>query len=288
MAAARHAGAVLRHAGAVLRHGLTVRRHAIVGPRRARREERLWSKPAVPTLRGAAVRGASLVARQFGYKLVPWRADDKSEGFEGYVQLARAAGMDVNEWQEQVLGWVPSLPALERVVFPCLEPNWQVIEVGPGTGRFSRYLAQRLTQGGGLHLVDHSAWLVAFLREYFRECPNVSVTLNDGYSLPWQRDSWADLVFSAGTLVALKLGTIELYAREFHRVLKSRGRVIFDYIDPDTAEGWRHLTSQSPFLRGVYTYHAASAIDKTFTSVGFRIGDRVQDGKSTYLTVHKN
>ena len=95
-------------------------------------------------------------------------------------------------------------------------------------------------------------------------------------------------MFSAGTLVALKLGSIELYAHEFQRVLKSGGRVIFDYIDPETEAGWRHLTSQTPFLRSVYTYHAASAIDRAFASNGFRIGERVQDGKSTYLTVHKD
>jgi SAM-dependent methyltransferase len=239
-------------------------------------------------IRAAAERGASLVARRFGYRLTPWRADDKSEGFEGYVRQAKQAGQDVNDWQEQALGWVPALPALERIVFPGLAPNWQVIEIGPGTGRFSRFLAARLNQGGQLHLVDHSPWLVAFLREYFRGCSNVSVALNDGFVLPFASSDWADLVFSAGTLVALKLGAIELYAREFHRVLKPGGRVTFDYIDPETPAGWRHLTSQTPFLRGVYTYHAASAIDRVFTSAGFRIGERVQDGKSTYLTVHKD
>jgi ubiquinone/menaquinone biosynthesis C-methylase UbiE len=227
------------------------------------------------------------MANQFGYRLTPWRADDKSEGFEGYVTQARAAGQDVNDWQEQALGWVPSLPALERIVFPSLQPDWRVIEVGPGTGRFSRFLASKLPRGE-LHLVDHSPWLVAFLRDYFRDCPQVSVALNDGYVLPFDQGDWADLVFSAGTLVALKLGAIELYAREFQRVLKSGARVIFDYIDPDTPAGWKHLTSQTPFLRSVYTYHAASAIDKVFASAGFRIGERIQDGKSTYLTVHKD
>jgi ubiquinone/menaquinone biosynthesis C-methylase UbiE len=240
----------------------------------------------MPSLRGAAERGASLVARRFGYRLTPWRADEKSEGFEGYVRQARQAGIDVNDWQESVLGWVPALPALERIVFPHLRPEWRVVEVGPGTGRYSRHLATRLHEGE-LRLVDHSPWLVAFLRDYFRSCPNVRVALNDGFVLPFSDDRWADLVFSAGTFVALKLGAIELYAREFQRVLKSGGRVIFDYIDPDTPAGWRHLTSQTPFLRSVYTYHAASAIDKVFRSAGFGIGERIQDGKSTYLSVHK-
>jgi SAM-dependent methyltransferase len=242
----------------------------------------------MPTLRGAAVRGASLLARSFGYRLVPWRADDKSEGFEGYVTEAREAGMDVNDWEEHALGWVPALGVLERIVFPTFQSDWRVVEIGPGTGRYSRYFAARLKDSGRLDLVDHSPWLVAFLQDYFRQCPNVRVSLNDGFILPFADSGWADLVFSAGTLVALKLGTIELYAREFARVLKPGGRVIFDYIDPETLAGWSHLTSQSPFLRSVYTYHAASAIDKVFSSAGFGIDDRVQDGKSTYLIAHKD
>jgi SAM-dependent methyltransferase len=130
--------------------------------------------------------------------------------------------------------------------------------------------------------------MVDFLASYFRRSPNVSVHLNDGYVLPFDRGDWADLVFSAGTLVALKLGAIELYAREFHRVLRPGGRVIFDYIDPETPAGWQHLTSQTPFLRSVYTYHATAAMDKVFRSAGFRVGERVQDGKSTYLTVYRD
>lgn len=241
----------------------------------------------MPSLKGATVRGASLVAQRFGYRLSPWRADDKSEGFEGYVRQAQQAGLDVNDWQEQALGWVPSLQVLERLVFPSLQPGWRVVELGPGTGRYSRHLAARLTQGD-LSLVDHSPWLVDFLRTYFRDWPNVSVHLNDGYVLPFERGDWADFVFAAGTLVALKLGAIELYAREFHRVLKPGGRAMFDYIDPETPAGWQHLTAQTPFLRTVYTYHATAAMDRVFVSTGFRIGERVQDGKSTYLTVYKD
>jgi SAM-dependent methyltransferase len=241
----------------------------------------------MPSLKGAALRGANLLVRPFGYELRPWRIDEKSEGFVGYAAEAQRAGMDVNDWEEHALGWVPALPVLERLVFPALRDDWRVVEVGPGTGRYSRHLAAWLTRGE-LRLVDHSPWMVDFLRAYFRANPRVSATLNDGYGLPFEENGWADLVFSAGTLVALKLGTIDLYARDFARVLKPGGRVIFDYIDPGTPEGWRHLTAQSPYLRSVYTYQAASAIEKVFSAAGLRIGARDQDGKSTYLTVHKD
>ena len=74
--------------------------------------------------------------------------------------------------------------------------------------------------------------MVRFLEAYFRERPQVHVHLGDGQSLPLTRSEWVDLVFVAGTVVALKLGTIQLYALEFARVLKPGGVVVFDYIDP--------------------------------------------------------
>ena len=40
-------------------------------------------------------------------------------------------------------------------------------------------------------------------------------------------------------------------------------------------------------MRTIYTYHAASAIDRVFEDAGFAIGERAQDGKSTYVTVCK-
>jgi SAM-dependent methyltransferase len=234
------------------------------------------------TLKDAAEYGANLIARRLGYEVRPWRVDPKAEGFIGYIEQARKAGLDVNDWQEQVLGWVPARPQLERVVFPHLRPDSIVVELGPGTGRFSRLIAAQLPEGQ-LRLVDHSPFVVEFLARYFQSNPRVSTHLNDGASLPFAEDGWADLVFSAGTLIALSLGTIDLYLREFRRVLKLGGLAIFDYIDPATPEGWQHLTSQSPYLRTIYTYHAASAIERVCLDAGFEIGRRHQEGKSTYL-----
>src|SRR5437763_13890095 len=114
------------------------------------------------SLKDAAEYGANLIARRVGYEVRPWRVDPKAEGFIGYVEQARKAGLDVNDWQEQVLGWVPAVPQLERVVFPHLRPDSVVVELGPGTGRFSRHLAARLTQGE-LRLVDPSPYVVRIL-----------------------------------------------------------------------------------------------------------------------------
>src|SRR4051812_24234281 len=168
----------------------------------------------MPTLKHAAEYGANLVAHRLGYEFKPWRADDKSEGFMGYCAEARRRGMDVNDYEEHVLGWTPALPLLERVVLPRVLADSRVIDVGPGTGRQSRHIAPRVPRGE-LHLVDHSPFLVSFLTDYFQAQPQVKVHLNEGYNLPFQQDGWADVVFCGGTIIALHLGTIDLYAHEF-------------------------------------------------------------------------
>jgi ubiquinone/menaquinone biosynthesis C-methylase UbiE len=240
----------------------------------------------MPTLKHAAEYGANLVAHRLGYEFKPWRADEKSEGFMGYCADARRRGMDVNDYEEQVLGWTPARPLLEKVLFPLLRPAARVIDVGPGTGRQARHIAPRVADGE-LHLVDHSPFLVDFLSQYFRDSRQVHAHLNEGYNLPFSEDNWADVVFCGGTIIALNLGTIDLYAREFHRVLKPGGWAVFDYIDPDVPEGAAHLRTQTPYLRTIYTYHAATAINRVFGDAGFVIGERHQDAKSTYLTVRK-
>ena len=50
--------------------------------------------------------------------------------------------------------------------------------------------------------------------------PYVHAHVNDGQSLPFEREAWFDLVFSANTFVELKLGVIWLYAHHFFAGLR--------------------------------------------------------------------
>jgi ubiquinone/menaquinone biosynthesis C-methylase UbiE len=232
----------------------------------------------------AAAAGRAL--QPFGFEVRDRILSEKPEGFPGYVESARRLRMDVNDYEETQLGWFPAQALLEATTFPYLRDDSVVCEIGPGTGRFSRYIVPRIPEGQ-LHLVDHSSWMVRFLETYFRDQRKVSVHLGDGHSLPFERSGWMDLIFVAGTIVALKLGTIHLYAREFARVLKPGGVVIFDYIDPTTAEGWTHLQTEGHRLADVYTYHAPEIIDRVFADAGFEGFARQQFAKSTYFTATK-
>jgi SAM-dependent methyltransferase len=240
----------------------------------------------VRTVRDVVAAGATVALRPFGFEVRDRVLSEKPEGFPGYLDAARHLGMDVNDYEEAQLGWHPALPLLEATTFPHLRDNSIVCELGPGTGRFSRYILPRISRGQ-LHLVDHSAWITRFLRAYFRDEPNVRVHLSDGQSLPFERSGWIDVVFIAGTIIALTLGTIDSYAQEFARVLKPGGMIIFDYLDPTTDGGWSWLHMEGRRLPHVYTYHAPEVIDRVFGDAGFDSFERQQLGKSTYFSARR-
>src|SRR5579859_88960 len=169
------------------------------------------------TVREIVAAGSGVALRPFGFEVRDRILSEKPEGFPGYVERAQRLGIDVNDYEETQLGWYPAQELLEATTFGHLRPDSVVCEIGPGTGRFSRCIVPRIPSGE-LHLVDHSPWMVRFLERYFRGQTQVRVHLGDGHSLPLAESSWVDVVFVAGTMVALKLGTIHLYAREFARV----------------------------------------------------------------------
>src|SRR5262245_41379361 len=109
-----------------------------------------------------------MALRPFGFEVRDRVLNEKPEGFPGYLQAARQLGMDVNDYEESQLGWFSARELLEATTFRYLRADAIVCEVGPGTGRFSRYILPRIAQGE-LHLVDHSPWMVRFLRRYFAD-----------------------------------------------------------------------------------------------------------------------
>jgi hypothetical protein len=96
-----------------------------------------------------------------------------------------------------------------------------------------------------------------------------------------------DFIFSNGTFIEMKLGTIYLLANEFARVCKPGGKVAFDFIDIETKEGWKYLESSSLEFSGCFTYHCAHTIEKLFVNAGFDLQDHWQYGKSKYIVFTK-
>ena len=213
-------------------------------------------------------------------------ARDNGDGFPAYVRSAERARMDVNDWIEANLGWMPALPVLEEIVFPLITETSNVCEVGVGTGRWTRHILKRIPHGKML-LVDRSEWIVDFLSDYFRDKRNVRTVRGDGISVTGAEPGWADLVFSQGLFITLKLGHTLTYLRSFARTLKPGGAAVFDFIDPETPGGWEFLMRESSRAHDVFTYHSARSIEKCAQNAGFCVIGTTIVGKSTYMSLRK-
>ncbi|MDV6235836.1 class I SAM-dependent methyltransferase [Leptospira ellisii] len=199
---------------------------------------------------------------------------------------------DVNDYINKM--WGDPIIVLEQVFFPYLDlmkGSTIVCEIGVGTGRWSREIIKRMNFDNEtkLILVDHSSWVIDFLKNYFREEQRIFPLLNNGNNLPISTDGSVDLIFSDGTFIELKLGQILSLIKEIHRALKPGGIFTFDFIDIDTEEAWRHLHTYCDQFGHCFTYHSADTMIRLFSEVGFSLKNRVQipKSKSVYLVFEK-
>lgn len=243
---------------------------------------------------------AGNIAKKYGYEIVKIqnkkKNDLKAEAHPSYMKEAAEAGMDINDYQEIRLGFVESLPLLKEIVFPLIDSLNEplIIELGPGSGRWSRHIIKKIIDNGGgrVILVDHSEWIVDFLRDYFNNVSDNKLSLTfskcDGFKLPADTENFsADLIFASNTFVALGIYFYYTYSHDFFRVLKNGGYCIFDYIDLNTEGGWKFLKQKTKEGLNYYTYYTFEAVDKVFRDAGFEYVSRYYYGKSTYLIYRK-
>ena len=191
--------------------------------------------------------------------------------YPDYYAQAQELGVDVNDYLEQHLKWTDIAPILDRLIVPHLRPDSVVVELGPGTGRWSRRIVAHLPRGQ-LHLVDYSPWFVDMLTDYFKDEPRIRVHRTDGFSVPLPTPESVDVIVSFATFVMLKAGVILCYARDFYRVLKPGGVVILEYLDISTPEGWAWCENFStPENATVFTYYTPEIMSGFFEMAGFEI-----------------
>lgn len=213
----------------------------------------------------------------------------KAEGFPEWLKKSQEAGMDVNDYINSVMG-TPSL-TLEKIFTPYLigMKSPVVVEIGTGTGRWSRDIAGFLKRSDSwkLYLIDHSQWIITFLRQYFKNEPNIIPLLNNGMNLPEIENESVDIVFSTGTFIEFSLQQIYSFCRDFKKVVKRSGYVIFNIIDPDSSDGWEHVKNESHNIESCFIYHTSSTVDKVLADCGFESVSKEIIGKSTYVVYRK-
>jgi SAM-dependent methyltransferase len=114
----------------------------------------------------------------------------------------------------------------DQYVTPYVNPRHSALEIGPGGGRWTRYLVGFKH----LHVVDYHQELIDELQKYFA-ARNLTFVKNNGDDFPGVPHASIDYVFSFGTFVHLDNHLIERYLKNLAPILTADANVVIQYSD---------------------------------------------------------
>lgn len=126
-------------------------------------------------------------------------------------------------------------------------PTRKVVEIAPGHGRWTHYLAP-LSQE--LHIVDLSDDCISRCKQRFSNLTNIHYHVNDGKSLPSAiEDQSVDFVFSFDSLVHCEMEVIASYFKEISKKLKPGGVAFIHHSNLGNYPFYFKLAKMIPFGR---------------------------------------
>jgi ubiquinone/menaquinone biosynthesis C-methylase UbiE len=125
----------------------------------------------------------------------------------------------------------------DRFLLPYLNPDHTMVEIGPGGGRWTRYMLSSTT----LYVVDYHQELLDELAGKFK-APGLHLIKNNGSDFPGIPDGCADFIFSYAVFVQLDVDIIDSYLLNMRRVLKPSGCAVIQYSDKTKIAAQRDAT----------------------------------------------
>jgi ubiquinone/menaquinone biosynthesis C-methylase UbiE len=125
------------------------------------------------------------------------------------------------------------LPPLQYIrdhfLLPYIDEKTHVVEIGPGGGRWTRYMLN----AGKIYALDYHQELLNELKKGMKKNNNITYIKNDGDDFPGITPGSIDFIFSFGTFVHLDVDIIERYLENMKLILKpnSQANVIIQYSD---------------------------------------------------------
>jgi SAM-dependent methyltransferase len=139
-------------------------------------------------------------------------------------------------------GWKESLT--HCVIKPFIPANGEILEIGPGAGRWTESLLKGARRYVG---VDISRSCVAHCQQRFAADPRAEFMVGSGSDLTGVADRSIDAIWSFDVFVHINRAEIERYIDEFIRVLKPGGVAAIHHGGVGGASGgWRsNLTARA-------------------------------------------
>ncbi|HUI05494.1 MAG TPA: class I SAM-dependent methyltransferase [Verrucomicrobiae bacterium] len=120
----------------------------------------------------------------------------------------------------------------DHFVMPYLAPDKTVVEIGPGGGRWTRYMLCAKQ----IYAVDYHQEILNELKSNF-DAANIACVKNHGDDFPNIPDGSVDFLFSFGTFVHLDVDLIDRYLRNMKPLLKPGSQVVIQYSDKTKPRG---------------------------------------------------
>lgn len=160
--------------------------------------------------------------------------------------------------------------ALRRVrdhfLLPYVDPDKAAVEIGPGGGRWTRYLLGF----GTVYAIDYHQDLLEELGRSLR-APHLRRIRNAGTDFPGVPDASVDFVFSFGVFVHLDPDIIEAYFRNMRHILKPEGCAVIHYADknkePARAIGKAFADTTPETMRPIVTGAGFQILEEDTTSL---------------------
>jgi SAM-dependent methyltransferase len=120
----------------------------------------------------------------------------------------------------------------DRYLLPYVIPEKCAVEIGPGGGRWTRYMLGFRK----LYVVDYYQEMLTELGRNF-VAPNLTFVKNNGTDFPGINDRSVDYLFSFGTFVHLDMQLIAEYLSNMRRILKPDANIVIQYSDKTKVMG---------------------------------------------------
>src|SRR3990172_4536473 len=222
---------------------------------------------------GRIARCANSLLETFGLQVVrgdrasrerekPW--DDE---FKQWIAEAERTGRDPNDLGDSAWGG-SALPDTEKYILPHVRPDSVVLELGPGSGRVTRHVIGRC---GEMILVDYSRFVCEWMTKYFDGKGKFKTLLINTPSLEGVATESVDLIFAEGVFHHIELDDLCFFLEEFHRVLKPRGVMIFNFVNIMSSKGkdWFRQWRPPRGGRSIFRFYHPDVVRDLAEMVGF-------------------
>ena len=213
-------------------------------------------------VRGFAKRFVELTTPEGGGDR-PWDTQ-----FRRWIAEAETQGLDPNDVGDKY--WSSPASSLERNYYPLFDSSSVVLELGPGSGRYTRHLIKRCRE---MVLVDYSQAVCEWCRTYFAG-ENMRIIHCTDYGLDEIADASIDAVVANGVFEHIyPEGTFQ-YLRSFARVLRPGGRGCFNFDNINSKEGWEKFVKELPRRlddRMIFRFYHPDVIAKLIQEAGLEL-----------------